>query len=107
MDFLLLPRKKKDFGNRDFIIIVGKGKHSEDKPVLLPTILHFLHEEFGIEATIDEHNKGRIRVSRESIEAAIERINDGLMMIEDDLVFDHTNLISGKEEGEDKECIIY
>ncbi|KAL7526551.1 hypothetical protein ACHAXR_002503, partial [Thalassiosira sp. AJA248-18] len=71
MGSLLSPRRRK-FSTADAVFIVGKGKRSEEMPVLIPTILQLFRDEFGIEATIDKKNKGRIRVAKESIENIIE-----------------------------------
>ncbi|KAL3800075.1 hypothetical protein ACHAW5_004442 [Stephanodiscus triporus] len=57
----------------DVVFIVGKGKRSEDKPVLLPAIAHMLQEEYGIIAVLDETNTGRLRVSKDGIRSLVER----------------------------------
>eukprot|EP00986_Skeletonema_menzelii_P012920 scaffold7298_cov150-Skeletonema_menzelii.AAC.20 len=67
----LLTRKKKAIRG-DTIFIVGKGKGSEGKPVLLPTILNLLREELGVDAKVDDNNVGRIRVTGASIDNFIE-----------------------------------
>ena len=72
MDSLLSPRRK-IFDYADAVFIVGKGKHSEERPVLMPTILRLFRDEFGIDATIDKKNTGRVRLAKESIERFIEK----------------------------------
>lgn len=72
MDSLLSSRRMK-FDHVDAVFIVGKGKRSEEKPVLLPTIIHLLHEEYGIDAKIDQKNAGRLRITKECIKGFIER----------------------------------
>eukprot|EP00571_Detonula_confervacea_P002929 CAMPEP_0172331866 /NCGR_PEP_ID=MMETSP1058-20130122/62143_1 /TAXON_ID=83371 /ORGANISM="Detonula confervacea, Strain CCMP 353" /LENGTH=1150 /DNA_ID=CAMNT_0013049141 /DNA_START=107 /DNA_END=3556 /DNA_ORIENTATION=+ len=72
METTLSSRRKK-LDSVDAVFIVGKGKRSEEKPVLMPAIIQLLHEEYGIDATVDKNNKGRIRVAKEAIEALIER----------------------------------
>jgi hypothetical protein len=52
----------------DVVFIVGKGKGSEGVPVLMPTVIRLLSEEFKLEAVIDPFNTGRIRVSKNAIE---------------------------------------
>lgn len=60
---------------KDIVLIVGKGKRSENnKPVLMQTILQLLQEEYGINACIDENNAGRIRVPKASIEIVKQKI---------------------------------
>jgi hypothetical protein len=56
----------------DALFIVGKGKRSEGQPVLLPTIMSILREEYGLKAEIDPINRGRIRVSKSVIEGFIK-----------------------------------
>ena len=68
---LISQRRKLD--NCDVVFIVGKGKRSEDKPVLLPAIMNLFEEEYGIFAVLDENNAGRIRVSRDCIKSLVER----------------------------------
>ncbi|KAL7548212.1 hypothetical protein ACHAWF_011506 [Thalassiosira exigua] len=52
----------------DAVFIVGKGKQSRETPVLMPTVLRLFREEFGIDATVDEKNAGRVRVAKVSIQ---------------------------------------
>ena len=71
----LLSSRTKATNNGDAVFIVGKGKRSEERPVLMPTVLGLFHEELGIEATIDGKNAGRIRVAKEDLEKFVERKN--------------------------------
>jgi len=59
---------------KEIVFIVGKGKHSTDKPILMQTILQLLQEEYGINACIDENNAGRIRVPKASIDIVKQKI---------------------------------
>jgi len=68
---LLTSRNK--FNNTDAVLIVGKGKRSEERPVLMPAILQLLRDEYEIDATVDKENTGRIRVAKESIERFIRK----------------------------------
>ena len=72
MDSLLSPRRKV-YGKGDAVFIVGKGKRSEERPVLMPTILRLFREEFRIDVTVDKNNTGRVRLSKESIERFIKQ----------------------------------
>ena len=69
----MLSSRQKSFNSSDVVFIVGKGKRSEDRPVLMPAILQLLLNEYGIPATIDEENTGRIRVSYKSIDSLVEK----------------------------------
>ena len=71
MENLLLSGKSSD--GSDAVFIVGKGKRSDDRPVLLPAIVQLLKEEFDISAIIDEQNSGRIRVAIETINNLVEK----------------------------------
>ncbi|KAL9179337.1 hypothetical protein ACHAXT_008627 [Thalassiosira profunda] len=73
MEYILTSATMKQRGLADTVIIVGKGKGSEEAPVLMPTILSLLREEFGVDAAIDSHNSGRIRVPSDSVMKYIER----------------------------------
>ncbi|KAL3759066.1 hypothetical protein ACHAWU_008675 [Discostella pseudostelligera] len=68
----LLSSKGKQFDG-DAVFIVGKGKRSDDRPVLLPAILQLLQDEYGISATVDEQNTGRIRVTNDAIASLLEK----------------------------------
>jgi pentatricopeptide repeat domain-containing protein 1 len=46
----------------DWVIVVGKGLRSEDEPVLLSAAMSLLRDEYGIEASVDPENAGRIVV---------------------------------------------
>lgn len=54
--------------SRDLVIIVGKGKGSEDKPVLLSTVQNLL-EEYGVAGEVDGTNAGRIVVASQVLQA--------------------------------------
>lgn len=56
----------------DAVFIVGKGKGSEGEPVLLPTVTKLLTDEYGLNASIDPNNSGRIRVTKQDIEAFVK-----------------------------------
>ena len=70
MDSLLFSPNKK---LHDAIFIVGKGKHSEERSVLMPAIKQLLRDEYGIHITTDKKNTGRIVIPEESIKGFIER----------------------------------
>ena len=72
MDSLLSSGRKK-IGNTDAVFIVGKGRHSENGPILMPQLLELFREEFDIEAIIDKTNTGRVRLSKDSIKGFIQR----------------------------------
>jgi hypothetical protein len=57
----------------DAVFIVGKGKRSDDRPVVMPAIIQLLEDEFGVSATIDGQNSGRVRVTKASIANLIEK----------------------------------
>jgi len=69
-----LLTKKQESSITDAVFIVGQGKGSDDgKPVLLPAVVKLLLEEYRINASVDEFNMGRLRISKESLESFIER----------------------------------
>ena len=70
LEHILISRKK-TFDDAGAVFIVGKGKGSEGRPVLMSAILDLLNDEYDIAATIDENNSGRIRVTEESLLAFI------------------------------------
>ena len=72
MESQLASRRRKADGS-DAVFIVGKGKRSEDKPVLLPAIVQLLQDEYGIVAALDEQNTGRLRISKDSIGGLVKR----------------------------------
>ena len=72
MESQLASRRRKSDG-ADAVPIVGKGKRSEDKPVLLPAIMQLLQDEYGIVAVLDEQNTGRLRISKDSFGGLVER----------------------------------
>jgi len=54
------------------VIIVGKGLHSEsDEPVLLPTVQRLLEREYGIQATVQANNTGRLVVDGEVLSTLV------------------------------------
>lgn len=58
----------------DLIIIVGKGKGSEDgKAALMPEIQKLLRSELDVSFEVEESNSGRIRVSAYSLQSFVER----------------------------------
>lgn len=57
----------------DAIIIVGKGKGSEGEPVLMPTVMKLLAEEYDLAPEIDPKNSGRIRIPKKSIEDLVNK----------------------------------
>ena len=72
MDSLLFPRRKV-YDKGDAVFIVGKGKRSKERPVLMLTILRLFREEFGIDVTVDKHNTGWVRLSKVPIESFIKQ----------------------------------
>ena len=58
---------------KEAVFIVGKGKRSQEKSVLIPVVLQLLRDEYGITAEIDDKNSGRIRATKETIEECIAR----------------------------------
>jgi DNA-nicking Smr family endonuclease len=63
-----LRSRKEPTIKSDVVFIVGKGKGSEGVPVLMPTVMKLLTEEFKLEAVVDPLNAGRIRVSKNAID---------------------------------------
>ena len=57
----------------DLVIIVGKGKGSEGKQVLLPAVRKLLEEDYGIVGSVDTTNAGRFVVSSGSLQSYVER----------------------------------
>jgi pentatricopeptide repeat domain-containing protein 1 len=53
--------------NDDLMIIVGKGKHSQETPVLRGTVCRFLKLEYGIEPVVNDNNPGRISIPSKSL----------------------------------------
>lgn len=65
MDSLLDSKPHHDIKN-DLVIIVGKGKGSENnKSVMLPTTQKLLKSNYGIDVDVDVHNTGRVIVKSE------------------------------------------
>ena len=73
METELTSSRRRKTDNADAVFIVGKGKRSDEKPMLLPAIKQLLKDEYDIVATLDERNTGRLRVSNDCIEGFIER----------------------------------
>ena len=70
----LLSSKKSLPCSDDAVFITGKGRRSEEKPVLQSTIIQLLCDEFGINAHVDEENAGRVRIPKASIETFVEEM---------------------------------
>jgi hypothetical protein len=69
-----LLSSKPDHGmNEDLMIIVGKGKGSEEKQVLLPAVQSLLEREYGIGGEIDAGNAGRFIVSSKALKAYVDK----------------------------------
>lgn len=58
--------------NEELVIIVGKGKGSEDKPVLLSAVRTLLEKDYGIVGEVDATNAGRFVVAAESLQVFAE-----------------------------------
>ena len=52
----------------DWVIIVGKGIHSSNQPVLLPTVVQLVQHEIGLQCKIDGENRGRVVVSKAELQ---------------------------------------
>lgn len=72
MESLLSSKPAHDV-TRDLVIIVGKGKGSEDEPVLLPTVRNLLRLEYEIKGNVDAANAGRFVVASEELQSFVER----------------------------------
>ena len=57
----------------DLVIIVGKGKGSEGKQVLLPVVRQLLEEDYGIVGSVDATNAGRFVVPSGSLQSYVEK----------------------------------
>ena len=57
----------------ELLIISGKGLHSEKTPVLQSAVLSTLKTEYGVEATVDATNPGRVVVSKAELEKFVSR----------------------------------
>lgn len=68
MESLLQANPVHDRDN-DLIIIVGKGKGSDEwkGPVLSPVIINLLKSDYGVDAHLEEHNSGRLRITSDSL----------------------------------------
>lgn len=58
---------------KDLIIVVGKGLRSSGEPVLMKAVTTVLLDEYGILATIDLGNTGRIVVPSEHVRAMLKK----------------------------------
>jgi hypothetical protein len=67
LDSLMSARPVHD-KNKDLIIIVGKGKGSEDGiRVLMPQVKKLLNDEYGMKSSVDDTNSGRLLVRSEDL----------------------------------------
>jgi hypothetical protein len=58
----------------DWIIIVGQGYHSVDgRPILKDTVLNLFQIEYGIDAIVDDHNFGRVKIPSQSLQQWISK----------------------------------
>jgi pentatricopeptide repeat protein len=55
----------------DLVIVVGKGLHSLEKPVLDKAVSSVLTEEFDLTPYVDEANRGRIVVHKEALQKLV------------------------------------
>jgi hypothetical protein len=69
----ILVSRKESCIDSDAVFIVGKGKGSKGEPVLIPTIMRLLTEEYGLKAKMEEKNNGRIRVSVQEMNAFVTK----------------------------------
>lgn len=53
-------------------VITGKGKNSENDPVLKDAVLSVLEKECGVSAQNDEKNSGRLVVALEELDLGFE-----------------------------------
>ena len=65
----LLSSKPDHDMNEDLVIIVGKGKRSEEKQVLSPAVQRLLERDYGICGEVDAGNAGRFVVSSKALKA--------------------------------------
>ena len=76
IDSLLLPKWSAvaHNSNKDLIIIVGKGKGSEEgRAVLMPVVTNLLKDEYDIDCSVEKTNLGRICVSSSSLQSFAKR----------------------------------
>lgn len=59
--------------SEDLVIIVGKGKGSEDKPVLLPAVRSLLERDYGIHGFVDATNAGRFVIPSKALKAFVDK----------------------------------
>ena len=67
----ILKRGKEKAIEDDFVIIVGKGLRSEEKPVLLPTLQELLLSEYGLAVDAEEENAGRLVIKAETLRSVV------------------------------------
>jgi hypothetical protein len=67
----LLAKGKNVEIKEDLTIIVGRGNHSSDEPVLATAVCRLLRNEYNIAPTIDEHNKGRVIIASDELKKFI------------------------------------
>lgn len=67
----MLKRGKEKAIEDDFIIIVGKGLRSEEKPVLLPALQELLLSEYGLAIDAAEENAGRLVIKAETLRSVV------------------------------------
>jgi len=72
MESLLSSEPAHDI-NQELVIIVGKGKGSEDKRVLLPAVQKLLEQDYGIIGNVDSTNAGRFVISPDTLKLYVER----------------------------------
>jgi pentatricopeptide repeat domain-containing protein 1 len=72
MESLLSSKPAHDM-THELVIIVGKGKGSEDKPVLLPTVQNLLRREYEIAGKVDVANAGRFVIASEGLKSFAKR----------------------------------
>jgi pentatricopeptide repeat protein len=71
-----IAMSKFPFAKEAWTIVVGKGLRSDDEPVLLPTTLSLLRDEYGIEAKVDPQNCGRVVVPFEQLQRYVTEYTD-------------------------------
>jgi pentatricopeptide repeat domain-containing protein 1 len=73
LDSLIGKQQRRKEGMQGLIIIVGKGLHSQDDPVLMPVVKRMLNHDLSIKCTVDERNSGRILISGLELDAYIAK----------------------------------
>ena len=72
IESLLSPKPDHDI-DEELVIIVGKGKGSEDKPVLLPAVSNLLEQDYDIVGNVDTTNAGRFVISSGALQSFVKR----------------------------------